>query len=201
MDANKLLQKRRDYLSTLNEVNARHYVGLWAIEIGWGGISKVRKFTGKSMNTIRKGIEEIKSDKMKILKRIRKKGGGRKKISDSHPELKKELKKIMQESTAGDPMTNMVWTTKSSRNIREILNNKGFKISYQTIIRILKKENYTLKANLKTKEGKSHKDRDSQFSHINNKSKEFIKKGEPHISVDAKKKENIGNFKLNFRNS
>lgn len=195
MDANELLQKRLDYVSTLNEKNARHYVGLWALEIGWGGISRVNEFTGKSMNTIRKGIGEIKSCKMKTFKRIRKEGGGRKKLIDKNPKLKKELKKIMQESTAGDPMTDIIWATKSSRNIMGILNNKGFKISYQTIIRDLKKEDYTLKANLKTKEGKSHKDRDSQFRHINKKSKEFKRKGEPHISVDAKKKEYIGNFK------
>ena len=61
MISNELIQNKLQYLSNLNELDARHYVALWAMELGWGGISKVKKLTGKSMDTIRKGIHEIQT--------------------------------------------------------------------------------------------------------------------------------------------
>ena len=92
MEKEDLVRKKLDYLSGLNEVDARHYVGLWAIELGWGGISQVNKLTGKSMDTIRKGIHEIKSGKnIKNEGRLRKEGGGRKKFIDKNQAFKREF--------------------------------------------------------------------------------------------------------------
>ena len=83
MQEDELLKKKLSYLSTLNELDARHCVALWAMELGWGGISQVREFTGKSMDTIQKGILEIETRSISPLRkqgRLRKEGGGRKKI-------------------------------------------------------------------------------------------------------------------------
>ncbi len=87
MKGDEILDKKLRYLSSLNEVDSRNYLGLWAIELGWGGISKVNKLTGKSVNTIRKGVNEIKSGKniKSETGRLRKKGGGRKKIVEKNP--------------------------------------------------------------------------------------------------------------------
>jgi hypothetical protein len=197
----ELVRQKLKYLSSLNEVDSRNYLGLWAIEEGWGGISKVNKLTGKAMDTIRKGIREIKSEeniKSKIG-RLRKKGGGRKKIVDKNPEVKKEIENILEENTAGDPMSKLKWTNKSTYTIADELKNKNNDISEDSVGRIIKQLGYSLQSNIKSKESGSSEERDSQFNYINETAKIFAKKNIPVISVDAKKKELVGNFKNSGR--
>ena len=194
----ELFRNKLDYLSTLNEFDARHFVALWATEIGWGGIFKVCKLTGKSMNTIRKGISELgKLSELKKDGRLRKEGGGRKKIIEKNPEIKKIIENILEENTAGDPMSKLRWTNKSTYSITNELKNKGQNISEDTTGRIIKKLGYSLQANIKSKENGSSEERDSQFRYINEQVKIFTKDNIPIISVDAKKKELVGNFKNN----
>ena len=200
MENNELVKKKVDYLSRLNELDARHFVALWAEEIGWGGISKVNKITGKSINTIRKGISELgKVSKLKERGRLRKEGGGRKKITDKNPNIKKEIENILEENTAGDPMSKLKWTNKSTYTITEKINSKGKRISEDTTGRIIKQLGYSLQVNVKSKESGSSEERDSQFRYINEQVKIFAKRNMPVISVDAKKKELVGNFKNSGR--
>lgn len=200
MENNELVKKKVDYLSRLNELDARHFVALWAEEIGWGGISKVNKITGKSINTIRKGISELgKVSKLKERGRLRKEGGGRKKITDKNPNIKKEIENILEENTAGDPMSKLKWTNKSTYTITEEINSKGKRISEDTTGRIIKQLGYSLQVNVKSKESGSSEERDSQFRYINEQVKIFAKRNMPVISVDAKKKELVGNFKNSGR--
>jgi len=132
----------------------------------------------------------IKDDK------IRRKGGGRKSLTKkTKGTLNKCLDAIIDPATRGDPETALRWTSKSLRKIETELNNKGYKVSYRTIGRLLKEEGYSLQSNRKTYEGANHPDRDQQFEYIDKKVKEFLKKDQPVISVDTKKKELIGNFK------
>jgi len=91
----------------------------------------------------------------------------------------------------------LLWTAKSTRNIANELSKKDFKISHSKVCDLLKKSGYSLQANKKTNEGGGHPDRNAQFEFINKKAKGFQKKNQPIISVDTKKKENIGNFKNN----
>ncbi len=197
----ELVRQKLKYLSSLNEVDSRNYLGLWAIEEGWGGISKINKLTGRAMDTIRKGIKEIKSGKniKSEMGRLRKEGGGRKKIADKNPEVKKEIENILEENTAGDPMSKLKWTNKSTYTIAEELKNKNKNISEDSVGRIIKQLGYSLQANIKSKESGSSEERDSQFRYINEIVKIFAKKNIPVISVDAKKKELVGNFKNSGR--
>src|SRR3989344_4223708 len=185
----ELVRQKLKYLSSLNEVDSRNYLGLWAIEEGWGGISKINKLTGKSMDTIRKGINEIKSGTniKKEEGRLRKKGGGRKKIAEKNPDVEKEIENILEENTAGDPMSKLKWTNKSTYTIAEELNFNGKIISEDTAGRIIKQLGYSLQANIKSKESGSSEERDSQFRYINEQVKIFEKKNMPVISVDTKK--------------
>ncbi len=200
MEKESLVRNKLHYLSNLNEVDARHYVGLWAIELGWGGISKVNKLTGKSMDTIRKGIYEINSGKnIKKEGRLRRKGGGRKKVMDQNPAIKKLVEQILEENTAGDPMSKLKWTNKSTYTIADELKKNNQIISEDTIGRVIKQLGYSLQANVKSKENGSSEQRDSQFKYINEQVKKFAKKNIPVISVDTKKKELVGNFKNNGR--
>lgn len=185
-------------LSTLNEAQARWYVAREAMNLGRGGLKRMYELTGLSRPTIIKGIKELESGKdlSKIAEgKIRKKGGGRKKLTNIDPAIVKDLTHIMDETTAGDPMSLLKWTGKSTRNIADEMSKLGHSMSAMSVYRILKEMGYSLQANVKTKEGKDHPDRDSQFRYINVQVKDFIKNKDPVISVDAKKKEDVGNFK------
>src|SRR3989344_7478953 len=164
-----LVKNKLNYLSSLNEVDSRNFLGLWAIELGWGGISKVRRFTGKSMDTIRKGIIEIKSGTniKKETGRLRKEGGGRKKITDKNPKINEAIANILEDNTAGDPMSELKWTNKSTYTITKEIISNGIKISEDTTGRIIKQLGFSLQANVKSKESGSSEERDSQFKYIN----------------------------------
>ena len=193
-----IIRKKLVYLATLNEFDARHYLAIWAIEQGWGGIRKVCRLTGKSVNTVRKGIREIETKENLYLKksgRLRKEGGGRKKIIDKNPNVKKEIENILEDNTAGDPMSRLRWTNKSTYTISDELKNKKQNASEVTVGRIIKSLGYSLQVNVKSKENGTSEERDSQFRYINEQVKIFEKKNMPVISVDTKKKELVGNFK------
>ena len=187
-------------LKRCNELQRRRLAAVKALQIGWGGVSYVCNLAKMSPNTVRKGILEVKSGKLGNPNKIRNEGGGRKNLSDKNPQLEKALGKIMSDATAGDPMRLLKWTHKSTYSIAKYLKEKGFLISEDTVGRMLKKEKYSLQANKKRYEGKSHPDRDAQFNYINDQAKSFIKKQQPVISVDTKKKELVGNFKKSGKN-
>ena len=196
---NQISKKFKSILPFLNERTLRIWCAAEANNLGWGGISIISSITGISISRIRRGIREIdRSDKLKINK-IRKSGGGRKKLTEKYPSLLKIVEDIVESSTRGDPESLLKWTSKSSYKITEELKRQKIKISPNTTCSILSKLDYSLQANKKTKEGKDHPDRDAQFKYINKKAKDFQKVNCPVISVDAKKKELIGNFKNNGR--
>ncbi len=107
------------------------------------------------------------------------------------------LKAIMEDATAGDPMSSLKWTHKSLRKLKEALAGQGFVISSPTISRLLQAEDYSLKVNRKRLGGKQNPSRDRQFAYIIRWRKAYLLRGWPVISVDAKKTEKIGNFKNN----
>ena len=183
-------------LSGADEVQARRFAGAIALEIGWGGISKVEELTGMSHSTISKGIEELKtSEKLEQPERLRAPGGGRKKAEIKDPGIIGDLEKIMDENTSGDPMSLLKWSHKSTYKIAEELIMLQHKIDPDTVGRLLKENDYSLQSNKKNFEGSSVPERDAQFRYINERAKEFINQEYPVISVDAKKKENVGEFK------
>jgi len=186
-------------IKRLNESQTRWYIAREAISLGRGGIKKMNKITGISRTTIIKGIKELKNKYLGVNGRIRKVGGGRKKIEEDDPNLTKSLKNILEVNTLGDPMSFMKWTNKSLHKIEKELKGQSHDISYRTIGRRLKKMGYSLQANKKAFEGSSHPERDEQFYYINDCVKEFVSKKQPVISVDTKKKELVGNFKNSGR--
>jgi transposase len=187
-------------LSGADPIQARRFAAAKALEVGWGGVSRVSAMTGLSRNTINKGIQELeRNDELKQPERLRKPGGGRKRAEKKEPTLISDLEDIMKESTAGDPMSLLKWTHKSTYAIAEELQLKGHKVSHDTVRRLLKGNGYSLQANRKALEGKSGSDRDGQFRYINMQASKFIDAGDPVISVDAKKKELIGDYKNSGR--
>src|SRR3989344_5749709 len=186
-------------LSECNEVQRRRLAGVRAIEIGRGGLLYVCKLTGMSHHTIIKGMKEVRNTKRRPTTRLRKEGGGRKKIVDKNPDVKKEIEKILEENTAGNPMNKLRWTNKSTYTISNELKNKHQTISEVTVGRIIKQLGYSLQTNVKSKESGTSQERDSQFKYINEQIRIFEKENMPVISVDTKKKELVGNFKNYWR--
>ena len=191
----------RKVLRTLNEAQRRWVVGREALRCGRGGIQRMVEASGLSKPTILKGIRELHDSEELAGEegRVRKPGGGRKPVEAHDPEITRLLEEVMAESTVGDPMSPLKWNSKSTYQIRQYLENKGHPVSEDTIQRRLRALDYSLQANKKDKEGESHADRDRQFRYINRTAKRFLRRKEPVISVDTKKKEKAGNFKNNGR--
>jgi hypothetical protein len=185
-------------LSTLNERQARLFVAERALTLGRGGISQMSRLTGISRPTIMKGAAELvaKGGLPAVVEgRVRKPGGGRRKVEEVDPGLRRELVRIMEETTAGDPMSLLKWTSKSTRAIAEQLAGQGHPVSSVTVGRCLHDMDYSLQANVKELEGPQHPDRDAQFRYINARVKSFLRSHDPVISVDTKKKELVGAFR------
>ncbi|MHB8361896.1 MAG: ISAzo13 family transposase, partial [Thermoplasmataceae archaeon] len=184
--------------TSFNELSRRLWAANESISIGYGGIAIVSKATGLSRPTILKGMNEI-HDNNYPHDRTRRKGGGRRDLAVSIPDLATKLKMLVEPSIAGNPQSSIVWVSRSLRHLEEAMNAFGYTISYAKIGNMLHGMGFNLKGNKKTREGKSHPDRNEQFQHINDTAMEFTGSNQPVISVDAKKKELIGNFKNNGR--
>ena len=191
-------EKYKNILEYLGESGRRIWAATEANNIGWGGITIVSAGTGIDHKTIRKGLLELNAENGDA-KRIRKKGGGRKKLKDVNKKLLKDLDFLVDPATRGDPESPLRWTSKSTYKLSEALRKNGHKISQKSVYNLLIFLGYTLQSNKKTQEGSIHPDRDKQFEYINKQVKAFQKEDCPTISVDTKKKENIGNYKNNGR--
>lgn len=180
----------------LNEAQRRWLAGTKAIEMGRGGLKKVQELTGLSAPTIIKGMREVRiGQPLKSQDRVRKSGGGRKALDESNPQVLRLLDDIVGESTAGNPMSHLRWTHKSTRILAGEMTRRGFPMTPPTVGRLLSNLGYSLQVNAKSKEGRSPPERDSQFRYINDLVDTFQSEGNPVLSVDTKKKERVGEFK------
>lgn len=189
-------QKLDRVLPFLNEKQQRIYLASEAEYIGFGGVTAISQASGVSRPTIILGKKELKEGLIEPPhERIRKKGGGRKKLFEKDPGILLELDKLVDPVTRGDPMSPLRWTCKSTRQLADALKKKGFNVSHVSVAEILKNLGYSLQANAKVLEGGDHPDRDKQFQYINKLSEKYLTREIPVISVDTKKKELVGNFK------
>jgi transposase len=183
-------------LATLNEAQARWYVAREAIRLGYRGVQAMQALTGLSRPTILKGMRELRAGQdLGSGERVRRLGGGRKCLEVADPELTTHLERIMDENTAGDPMSLLKWTHKSTARIAAELTRQGHPISDETVRRRLKELGYSLQANRKGHEGSSPATRDAQFQYLNAQVRQFLARSAPVLSVDTKKKERVGEFK------
>jgi len=181
----------------LDERSRRLLAAGQAMAIGRGGISAVSRETGVSRPTITAGVKELQEQSTGGSRndRIRREGGGRKREIEKQPGLVQALESLVEPVTRGDPESPLRWTCKSLRKLAAELGNQGYWVSHRLVADLLEMLGYSLQANSKTSEGSSHPDRDLQFRYINEKVEGFLAAGEPAISIDAKKKELVGDFK------
>jgi transposase len=172
----------------------RMWAAAEALVIGPHGTTIVAEAIGMSRTTISKAQQECEDASSGPGDRQRRRGGGRKPLAEVDPTLLLDLDRLIDPATRGDPESPLRWTCKSSYQLAEALQQQGHVISQPTVYRLLDTLGYSLQSNRKTEEGTDHPDRDAQFQYIYRQVKRFQRKGQPVISVDTKKKENVGNF-------
>jgi hypothetical protein len=194
IDEQLLAAKFGVLLPHLDERQRRLTLAAEARSLGHGGISLVARAAGVSRKTVVAGVDELDSGE-EPLGRTRRSGGGRKPLAELAPGLLDALDDLVEPETRGDPMTRLRWTTKSTRNLADELGRQGHQVSHHSVARLLSQVlNYSLQANVKTVDGKQNPDRDAQFRYLGAQVSKRIAAGQPVISVDAKKKELIGQY-------
>jgi transposase len=191
-----LHEKYQALVLFMDERVLRRWAAAEARSLGWGGTSAVSTVTGLSRTTIRAGIAELHQPTPELPpERIRRRGAGRPRLTRTDPTLLEDLQNLLEPATRGEPEAALLWTSKSTRHLAEELVQRGHLVSHDTVGRLLEEIGYSLQANRKTREGTDHPDRDAQFGYINRQVRAFQRAGQPVISVDAKKKELVGNFR------
>lgn len=195
MDAEATLAARFASISPyLDERQQRIWVGTEARALGRGGISLVARATGLSRPRIYRALDELEQAPV-LDGRVRRPGAGRKSAREKDPELEAALDALLDPDSRGDPMSPLRWTCKSTGQLALALTRGGHPVSADTVGRMLHEAGFSLQANVKTTEGNQHPDRDAQFHYLNEQARQFRDAGFPVVSVDAKKKELIGEFK------
>jgi transposase/predicted DNA-binding protein YlxM (UPF0122 family) len=184
-------------LPHLNERQQRLALAVEARLLGRGGVRAVAQVAGVSETTVRKGVFELEAGEEPFPPgRVRRPGGGRKPAAQQDPDLVPALLALVEPDERGDPESPLRWTTKSLRHLAEELTRQGHLVSAPTVGRLLRREGFSLQANVKTLEGAQHPDRDAQFRYLNEQVKDHQADGEPVISVDTKKREQLGRLPM-----
>jgi hypothetical protein len=189
----------------LDERARRQWAGAEAESLGRGGVSAVAEATGLSRTTVAAGTREVRerargeedgaAARAREAGRVRRAGGGRKPLAGTDPTLARDLDRLVEPGTRGDPQSPLRWTCKSTRRLAAELRRAGHRVGHVTVAGMLRRDGYSLQSNRKTKEGGGHPDRDGQFRHIGDRVKGMQGRGQPVVSVDAKKKELVGEFR------
>jgi hypothetical protein len=195
MNLERIRAKYEALSAALTERSRRLWCATEAMDMGWGGIALVSQATGVSQVTIWRGIKELKAGEVLEPGRVRRRGGGRKKVVEKDATLLRDLESLVEPTASGHPECPLRWTYKSVRKLASELRAMGHDISFRTVADVLRDAGYTLQSNRKAQEGRGHPDRDAQFRHINRSVLAFQRKRQPVISVDTKKKELVGHFK------
>lgn len=188
-----LAEKFARLLPHLDERRRRLVLGADARALGYGGVRLVARAAGVSEETVSRGVAELVGGPGPSG-RVRREGGGRKRLRETRPGLVPALLTLVEPEQRGDPESPLLWTTKSTRKLAEELTAQGFRVGSDTVAALLKEEGFSLQGTSRTTEGARHPDRDAQFRYINGQVEECTAADQPVISVDAKKKEVLGDY-------
>jgi len=200
-DAKVIARIRRKFRSLRPEMDERarrQWAAAEARDLGWGGVTLVARATGLSRPTITVGSHELElpaKQRATEATRVRRPGGGRRRLTETDPGLPAALEALIEPTTRGDPESPLRWTCKSTRRLADELTRQDHPVGPSTVATLLHEAGYSLQANRKTREGASHPDRNAQFEYINACVQRFQDRGQPAISVDTKKKELVGDFR------
>jgi len=194
----KSLREKYEFMCPeLDERGRRLWAASEALALGHGGIATVAQATGLAESTIRRGQRELlrpTAAAVSSSRRVRRQGGGRKDLLEEDPTLVFALEALVEPTTRGDPGSPLRWTCKSTRRLADELTRQGHRVSHTKVAQVLEGLGYSLQGTRKTKEGASHPDRNAQFEYVNQQVQAFQRRRQPVVSVDAKKKELVGDF-------
>jgi len=189
----------KELLPVLDEKARRLVLGAVARAAGDGGIGAVAKAAGASWQTVADGAAELAAEDVAPPGRVRRPGGGRKRLAETDPGLAGALEALIKDAMRGDPESPLVWTTRSAEHLAGQLTAQGHRCSDSTVLRMLKRAGYTQQSGSRAQEGRRHPERDAQFRYIAAQAAGHLAAGQPVISVDAKKKEKVGNYRQDGR--
>jgi hypothetical protein len=195
IDERPIAERFRWLTPHLDERGVRLVAAAEAIAVGYGGIAAVARATGLAATRIHRGIEELRSGEVLERGRVRRPGAGRRRLVERDPKLLKDLDRLVDEDSRGDPMSPLRWTVKSVRVLAGELGAIGHQVCASSLLPLLCTLGFSLQSNRKVREGRQHPDRDAQFRYINEITKAALAAGGPVLSVDTKKKELVGDFK------
>jgi hypothetical protein len=195
----QLREKYEQLGPLLNERQRRLWAATEALALGRGGIVRVAEATGLSRPTVRAGIRELRlqqrhPEQALNPRRVRRPGGGRPPLTATDPTLLRDLERLIDPATRGDPCSPLRWTCKSTAKLAAALQAQGHTVSARKVAQLLRGLDYHLQAPRKTREGARHPDRNAQFAYIAAQTEAFQRRGQPVVSVDTKKKELVGDF-------
>ena len=180
--------------SKLDERGRRLFAAAEVRAAGWGGLALVSKITGLARSTINRGEDDLDGEPLPAG-RVRREGGGRRAIGEKTPEMREQLRRLVDPATRGDPMRPLIWVSKSANKLASALTSMGYRVGPDTVRAELSKLGFSRQGNRKADEGSKHPDRDAQFEYINASTVAAQGRGQPVVSVDTKKKELVGNFR------
>lgn len=186
----------------MDEHVRRRWAACDALAIGWGGITAVAAATGLARPTMRAGlaaghggVARAEEDEPSAPHRVRRGGGGRRRVTACDRPLRKDWPALVAASTRGDPQSPLLWTSKRTRHLAEALVHQGHHVRHDTVARWLDERHYRLQAKRKTKEGSAHPDCEAPFEPSNKHVRALQKRRHPVVSVDTKKKALSGDCK------
>jgi transposase len=179
----------------LKERGRRQWAAVEARSLGWGRVTAVAQATGLARDTVRLGIRELDAPPSFSPHQQRRRGGGRKPREVEQPGLLKALEALVETRTRGDPQSPLRWCSRSTRSLAAELQKQGYTVSHTKVGTLLQTQGFSLQSNRKTREGKQHPDRNAQFEYIAQRVKAQLRRGQPALSVDTKKKEVLGNLR------
>src|SRR3954452_18737190 len=168
------VRQRFEHLGNfLPEQTRRLWAAAESLSIGRGGVAIVAEAAGIARATILRGQDDLKRPETLAVSGQRRRGGGRKLLEETDPTLLRDLDRLIDPYTRGDPESPLRWTCKSTYQLAEALQQQGHRVSQRTVYTLLEALDYSLQANRKTEEGADHPDRDAQCEHIDRQVRRF----------------------------
>jgi hypothetical protein len=179
---------------TLNERTRRLWAAAEANAWGYGGIALVHRATGISIQSIRRGIAQLREEPDRALDpgRQRRHGAGRKRLQDQDSTLLADLLALVNPPASDDLEPPLRWTTDGLHTLKSALAQKGHAISHQSVSTRLRELGYRLDSARKPRADTSHLDRDAQFEYINARTTAMLAAGQPVLTVACSQKESLG---------
>jgi len=174
---------------SFSEKDKRIYAAIEVKKLSHGGLSYISNILDCDPKTIYQGLKDLETTEEVPKTRVRRPGGGRKRIIEITDQIDEVFLEVLRERTAGDPMQEgLIWTDLTPSQIAELMQQKGMAVSSWVVKQLLEKHGYSRRSALKSASTGTSENRNEQFENITHLKGKYQRQGNPVISIDAKKK-------------